>query len=801
MDTLWQDLRYGWRMLAKRPGFTAIALLTLALGIGANTAIFSVINGVLLRPLPFRDPDNVVFLYQWMLQDETAVSPVDYTELTTQSGVFQNAAALTEQNYNITGNGDPQRLQGAAVTCDYFQVFGVNPQVGRPFNSADCKDKERGVVLSYSLWQKRFAGDPKIIGSKILIDGEPQIVLGIAPRTFDLPRGTEIWRPLIFTEHQLNPNQRGARWLSVIGRLKSGVTVQQANSKIQAMSARIAKENPRTNEGVTARVIPLQEYLVQDVRKGLLVICGAVGFVLLIACANVANLLLSRSASRAEEVGVRRALGANKSRLIRQFLIESGLLAFLSCVAGVVIAFWLTELLRNIGPEDLPRLKDIRIDLGVLAFSVACSALTAILIGLVPALHAVGSIPERLKATGRTTVSGGRVFRKFLIVFEVALSLMLLAGAGLLMRSFMLIKSINPGFQTKNVLSFSLAFPAAKYPTLNNISSFVSELDTRLSRQPGVKSSGAIFGLPLSSTFRVGGSFERTAKPELPEEPRAAVRIITPGYFRTVQIPLQQGRFFTSGDNLNAPGVVIINEAAAKKYWPNENPINQKLRIHISLVDLKSEPRLIVGVVGNVRSDALNEPPKPELYIPHAQHPVDAMTFVVSTATDPDAFVPTIRKEVQSMDPELPVWETRSLDEIVGMSVAQRRFTMLLISIFAGVALILGAVGIYGVISYTASIRTREIGLRMAIGAQEGDVLRLFLREGMLLTIAGILIGTVGALALSRVLTSMLFRISPTDPVTIGIVASVLSLIALLACYFPAHRASKIDPVRALHYE
>ena len=362
MDTLWQDLRYGWRMLAKRPGFTAIALLTLALGIGANTAIFSVVNGVLLRPLPIRDPDRVVFLHQTLMSDETAVSPVDYTELTTQSGVFQNAAALAEQNYNITGNGDPERLQGAAVTCDYFQVFGVNPQIGRPFNSSDCKDTEKSVVISYSLWQSRFGGDPKIVGSKILIDSEPQIVLGIAPRTFDLPRGTQIWRPLIFTPHQMDQKQRGARWLAVFARLKSGVTLQQANSKIQAMGTRFAKEYPRSNEGIGAGIVLLQEYLVQDVKKGLLVICGAVGFVLLIACANVANLLLARSASRAEEVGVRRALGANKLRLIRQFLIESLLLAFLSCAAGIVIAFWFTELLRSIGPEDLPRLKEIKID-------------------------------------------------------------------------------------------------------------------------------------------------------------------------------------------------------------------------------------------------------------------------------------------------------------------------------------------------------------------------------------------------------------------------------------------------------
>jgi putative ABC transport system permease protein len=802
MESLWQDLRYGWRMLAKHSGFTAIAVLTLALGIGANTAIFSVINGVLLRPLAFHDPDKVMFMYQAMLGEEAAVSPVDYTELTSQSGVFQSAAAFTPENYNITGKGDPERLKGSAVTCDYFQVFGVNPQLGRTFNSADCKEiTDKGVVISYSLWQTKFGADPKIVGSKILLDGQPNIVLGIAPRGFSFPNETLIWKPLIFTPHQLDPQQRGARWLGVVARLKSGVTFQEANSKILAMSDRIAKENPRSNEGVTARIAPLHEYIVQDIKKGLLIICGAVGFVLLIACANVANLLLARSASRAEEVGVRRALGANKLRLVRQFLIESGLLAFLSCAAGIVIAFWFVEILRSIGPKDLPRLREVNIDAGILLFSIVCSALTAILIGLVPALNAVGSIPERLKATARTTVSGGKVFRKFLVVFEIALSLMLLAGAGLLIRSFILIKDINPGFQTKNVLSFSISFPKLKYPTLPKISNFVSELDTRLSHQPGVKSSGAIFGLPLAASFNVGGSFERTAKPPLQEEPRAGVRIITPGYFQTVQIPLLQGRYFTSGDNLDAPGVVIINEAAAKKYWPNENPINQRLLIQISLVDLKSEPRLIVGVVGNVRFDALNVDPSPELYIPHAQHPVDAMTFVVHTSAAPNSYVESIRKEIRSMDPELPIWETRSLEEIVGLSVAGRRFTMLLISIFAGVALILGAVGIYGVISYTASLRTREIGLRMAIGAQQRDVLQLFLREGMLLAIGGIVIGTFGALALSRVLSSMLFKISPTDPVTIGCVALMLSLIALLACYFPAHRASKIDPVQALHYE
>ena len=581
MDSLLQDLHYGWRMLIKRPGFTAIAVLTLALGIGANTAIFSVINGVLLRPLPFRDPDNVVFLHQVLDGKPTAVSPLDYIDLTTQTGVFQNSAALAEEDFNLTGNGEPERLLGSDVTCDFFQVFGINPQLGRPFNSADCKENAgRVAIISYSLWQTRFGGDQKIVGSKILINGQPNTVLGIAPRKFDFPRDTQIWVPLIFEPHNLDPKQRGARWIRVVARLKKGVDLQQANTKILAVSTRLSKENPRSNEDISARAVRLQDFMVRKVKKALLVICGAVGFVLLIACANVANLLLVRSASRAEEVSVRNALGASRLRLIRQFMVESGILAFFSCAAGIVIAFWFMELLRMIGPKDLPRLQEANLDFGVLAFSILCSALTAILIGLVPALHAAGSIPEKLKATGRSIASSGNLFRKFVVVFEVALSLMLLAGAGLLIRSFMGIKEINPGFQTKNVLSFSFSFPPAKYPTLEKISSFVSELDTRLARQPGIQSSGAIYGLPLSTTFGAGGSFELTNKPPLKEEPRAALRIITPGYFRTVQIPLMQGRYFAESDSSTSPGVVIINEAAAKKYWPNENPINQRLRAH-----------------------------------------------------------------------------------------------------------------------------------------------------------------------------------------------------------------------------
>ncbi len=802
MESLWHDLRYGWRMLTKHPGFTAIAVLTLALGIGANSAIFSVVNGVLLRPMPFHDPDSVVLLQSIRRGEHSATSPLDYQEITSQSGVFQNAAAFTDENYNLTGKGNPERVEGTAVTCDFFNVFQSAPETGRMLQPADCNENaEKVVVISHSLWEKRFGGDAKVAGRKILLDGTPYTLIGVASRTFDFPRDTKVWRRLVFTPHELEASQRGARWIRVLGRIKPGLDLAAANAKVLTVANRISKAYPRTNENLGARVVRLHDFLVRKVKRGLLIVCGAVGFVLLIACANVANLLLAQSTSRAEEVAVRSAMGAGRFRLVRQFLAEGGMLAFISCAAGIVIALWFMELLRTSGPADLPRLREASLDLRVLGFAVACSAITAIVMGLVPAFHALSSLPDHLKATGRTTFTAGKGLRSFLVVFEFALSLMLLTGAGLLIRSFFELKSIKPGFQPHKVLSFSLALPVAKYPELHNVSSFVSELDSRLSRLPGVKNAGAIFGLPLTTAFSAGSSFERTGKPEPSDEPEAALRIATPDYFRALGIPLKHGRYFTENDTLTTPGVVIMNEAAAKKYWPGENPVEQKLRIHASLVSLESKPRVVVGVVGNVRSEALNVEPKPELYVPHTQHPVDTMTFVVQTENSPKTYLPMIRKEVRMLDPELPVWEVRSLEEIVGLSVAEKRFLMLLISIFASLALLLGAVGIYGVISYTVSMRTREIGLRMAIGAQNRDVVRLFVREGMFLALCGIVVGIAGALALSRVLTSLLFRISATDPFTLGFVGLLLAIVALLACYFPAHRASKIDPVQALRYE
>lgn len=802
MESLWNDLRYGWRMLAKRPGFTVIAVLTLALGIGANSAIFSIVNGVLLRPLPFRDPDSVVFLHAIRHGQPSSISPLDYRDITSQSGVFQSAAAMNEEDYNVTGKGDPERIQGTSVTCDFFNVFGISPNKGRILSPADCKDNsEKVAVISFSLWQTKFGGDPKIAGAKIVLNGKPFTVLGVASRNFGFPRDSQIWRPLIFDPHEVDPSQRGARWLHAVGRLKPGIDLVQANAKVLAIANRIAKENPRSNENVSAGIARLHDFLVRKVKRGLLIVCGAVGFVLLIACANVANLLLAQSASRADEVAVRSAMGAGRFRLIRQFLAEGAMLAFISCAAGIVIALWFMELLCTSGPADLPRLRQASLDLRVLGFAVACSAITAIVMGLVPAFHALSSLPDHLKAAGRSTLTSGKGLRKFLIVFEFALSLMLLTGSGLLIRSFLELKKINPGFQPQNTLSFSVALPVAKYPELHHTSSFVSELDSRLSRLPGVKYSGAIFGLPLTTTFTAGSSFELTGKPQPEEEPEAALRIATPNYFRALGIPLKQGRYFSANDTLTSPGVVIINEAAAKKYWPGEDPVEQKLRIHVSLVSLESEPRFVVGVVGNVRSEALDVEPEPELYIPHAQHPVDMMTFVVRAAKSSESYLPMIRKEVRMLDPQLPVWEVRSLEEIVGLSVAEKRFLMLLISIFAALALLLGAVGIYGVISYTVSMRTREIGLRMAIGAQGRDVVQLFVREGMFLALCGIVVGIAGAFALSRVLSSLLFRISATDPLTLGFVGLVLGVVALLACYVPAHRASKIDPVQALRYE
>ncbi len=802
MESFWRDLRYGWRILAKRPGFTAIAVLTLALGIGANTAIFSVVNSVLLRPLPFNDPDSVVLLQHMRRGLPSALSPLDYSELTRQAGVFQHAAAFTTQSYNLTGKGDPERIRGTAVTCDFFNVFGMRNAGGRTFVSSDCNENsEKGVIISDALWKSRFANDSKIIGSKIVLDGDPYIIIGVGPKNFDFPRDSQVWRPLVFTPHEMDQSQRGARWLQAIARLKTTLNLSQANAKVLAVSSRISKEFPRTNQNISSRVIPLHEFMVRNVKKALLIVCGAVGFVLLIACANVANLLLAQSASRTDEVAVRSALGAGRFRLIRQFLAESGMLALISCAAGIVIGLWFMELLRSSGPADLPRLQEARLDLNVLAFTFICSAATAILVGLVPAFHALRSLPERLKASGRSVASTGNKTRKILIVGEIALSLMLLIGAGLLIRSFMELNKIDPGFKSENVFSFAVALPAAKYPEVSKISGFVSELDRRIAAKPGVQSVGAIFGLPLTTTFQAGTSFERTGSANEAEEPEARLRICTPDYFRTIHIPLIRGRFFKQADDAAAPEVVIINEATAKKYWPGEDPVGRQLRIHVNLVGGETHPRTIVGIVGNVRSDALNAEPEPELYIPHAQHSVDMMSFVVRTAYSSDSIFPVVQKEVRSMDPELPIWDTRSLEEIVGMSVAEKKFTMLLISIFAALALLLGAVGIYGVISYVVVLRTREIGLRMAIGAQTTDVTRLFVKEGLALAVAGITVGIIGALTLTRVLSTLLFGISAKDPATLLIVSALLGAVAFFACYFPARKASRIDPVHALRYE
>ncbi|HSE40935.1 MAG TPA: ABC transporter permease [Acidobacteriota bacterium] len=802
MESFWQDLRYGWRILAKRPGFTAIAVLTLALGIGANSAIFSVVNSVLLRPLPFKDPDRVVLLQNIRRGLPSSLSPLDFRDLTSQSGVFQHAAAFTDETYNLTGKGDPQRGLGAATTCDFFNVFGNRPEAGRTFSAADCNDgAEKAVVISHSLWKSRFAGDPKTVGTKILLDGDPYTVIGVADRDFDFPRDTEIWRALIFKKHEVDASQRGARWIQVVGKLKSGLDLKQATAKTAAVSSRIAKEFPRTNQTITSRVIGLHEFMVRNVKKGLLIVCGAVGFVLLIACANVANLLLAQSASRADEVAVRSALGAGRFRLIRQFLAESGMLAILSCAAGIVIALWFMELLRSSGPSDLPRLKEARLDLWVLGFTLLCSAATAILVGLVPALHAIGSLPDRLKASTRSVSSSGKRIRKVLVVGEIALSLMLLTGAGLLIRSFLELRKIDPGFRSEKVLSFGVALPPAKYSEEHQIATFFAELDKRLMQQPGIKSAGAIFGLPLTTSFMAASSFELTNESYEGEEPEAALRISTPQYFRTMKIPLIRGRFFSESDTEKAPGVVILNEAAAKKYWPGRDPIGHRLRIHVSLIASNTQPRTIVGIVGNVRSHALNEVPEPELYIPHAQHPVNMMSYAVETATDSKSYFSAIRKEVRAMDPELPIWETYSLEEIVGMSVAEKKFMMFLISVFATLALLLGAVGIYGVISYVVALRTREIGLRMAIGAQRKDVVRLFVKEGLVLALVGITLGVIGAFALSRILANLLFGISATDPATMTFVAVLLATVAFFACYIPARRASRVDPVHALRYE
>ena len=822
MNTLWQDVRYGCRMLMKNPSITAVAIIAFGLGIGANTAIFSVVNAVLLRPLPFKDPERLVAVWEGNVKRSSvksggAASYPDFADWRAQNGVFERMAAYHYSDFTLAGDsGEPAHMQGAIVSADLFQVLGVAPTTGRTFLPEEDQPGgaggARAVILSDSLWRQRFSADTKILGRTIKIDGRSFNIVGVMPSGFQFPiqaEPVELWTTMAVDAETADGSspiteQRGAHYLNVVARLKPGVTMEQAKAEMDVIAQNLQKQYPDTNANFGVGMVSLQEFWVGDLRPALLILFGAVGCVLLIACANVANLLLARATARYKEVAIRAALGASRLRVMRQLLTESLLLAILGGALALLLALWGTDLLIKFIPEDVPRLAEIHIDGRVLGFTMLLSVLTGVVFGLAPALNASKtSLTESLKEGGRSGTDGARRnrVRSALVVMEVALSLVLLVGAGLLLQSLLRLQQVNPGFNPKNVLTFRLDLPAVKYSTSQQIGDFFGQLQTRIEELPGVQAASAVSPLPLSNA-NMGVVFETEGRPVAKSERHPTdLRIISPDYFRTMSILLIKGRDFTARDDLKSPSVIIINETLARQYFPNEDPIGKRIKPTVSADDNEPPMRQIIGIVGDVKHRGLSALPKPEVYVPHAQVPFSSMTLVVRTASDTRSITSAVQGTLREMDKDLPLYNVRTLEQYLGRSSARPRFNALLLSAFACVALLLTGVGLYGVMAYSVAQRTHEIGIRMALGAQTGDVLRMVVRHGMTLALLGVVLGLGGAFALTRLMASLLYGVSATDPWTFAGLSLLLCVVAFIACYMPSRRATKVDPLIALRHE
>ncbi|HEV2915201.1 MAG TPA: ABC transporter permease [Pyrinomonadaceae bacterium] len=806
MMTFWQDIKYGIRVLLKSPGITFIAVLAIALGIGANTAIFSVVNSVLLRPLPFNKPEQLVVVWRTHAkrgQTQGSSSFLNFADYRAQNKSFEALAAYNSSSSALSGNETPEQVEGVTATAEFFKVLGTPPLLGRTFTPED--ERPGGspvVVISHGMWQRRFGADPGIIGRQITLDGRSKTIIGVLPESFRfqlIDDPPEYWLPMDPTD-DMN-KQRGANYLQVLGRLREGVTIQEAEAEMKGIAGRLEQQYQEENAGRSVRLVAAHEELVGELRPTLLVLLGAVAFVLLIACANVANLLLARAAGRGREIAIRTALGAGRRRIVRQLLTESVLLSVLGGALGLLIAIWGIDLLGAVVPADIPRFGETNLDFTVLGFTLGASILTGLIFGLAPALSASKiDLNEALKEGGRSATEGrGRNrMRSLLIISEVALSLVLLVGAGLLIKSFIHLRSVNPGFNADRVLTASLSLPSVKYKGDAQIAQFIRQATERVSRIPGVEAAGAIMPLPFSQNI-ISVTFSLDGQPEPPpgESPISAARIITPDYLRAMGIPLVRGRAFTAQDKADSPKVILINEALARKYFPGEDPVGRRLRLGLN--DINGE---IVGVIGDVRGSNLSKEDGPEFYVPHEQVTFSDMSMVVRTSfDDPARIVPALRAAIQEIDKDQPLHEVRTMNSLIADSVARQRFSMTLIALFAALALVLASVGIFSVMSFLVTQRTHEIGIRMALGAQTGDVLRMIVGQGMTFTLIGIVAGLAAAFALTRVIRGLLFGVSATDPWTFTGVALLLGVVALLACYIPARRATKVDPMVALRYE
>lgn len=795
------DLRYGFRMIIKHRMVTCVAVLALGLGIGANTAIFSIINAVVLRPLPYGDPERLVTILH---EGSNPVAPANYFDLAAQSQSFEGIAAAQYWEPNLTGRDQPEHLRGLKLTAQMFQVLGVSPALGRTFNpDEDQPGRDRVVVLSNQLWQRRFGGEPGVVGQQVTIDGESHTIIGVMPPDFQFApfwaTNAELWSPLNLAPRA---NDRGGQSLRLFARLKSNVTRSSAQADVTTIFRRLEQEHPQANKGLTLAVEPLHEKVVGKTRPALMILFGAVCFVLLIACANVANLMMSRATSRQKEIAVRTALGASSARIARQLLIESVLIALAGGALGLVLSIAGIRVLLSFGPSSLPRLQTIGLDLPVLAFTLGLSVATGLLFGLAPILQTRKwnwnkSLKEstRGSSAGRSRVNA----RRLLVISEVALALMLLIGGGLMVRSFGRLRAVDAGFTPDRLLTMTVSLAGSEHSTPPKRVAFFTELLQRIDSLPGVQSASAINHLPLSGDmWTLSFTIEGRPAPGPGEKQGAVYRIIRPDYFRTMGATLLKGRDFTAYDNDGSPPVVIINEQFAERHWPNEDPIGKRIVVG----DDDPNPREIVGVVKALKQNQWTAEPKLEMYLPHLQSPAPrALTLVVRSTGDPLALVAGIENQVWSIDKNLPVSDIATMEEVVAQSIEQQRFNMFLLGLFAGVALILAMVGIYGVMSESVASRTHEIGIRMALGAQAADVLRMVVRQGMALAAIGIGIGLFGAFWLTQFISTLLFEISPTDRITFLLIPLIVALIVLCACLIPARRATKVDPLEALRYE